>query len=70
MLETRNAQSMVKWIIRETRKYATCRKESEFPILACMSNAGSRCRGKAARMVVARIEVRYTISISVYVCLL
>lgn len=52
MPETRNAQSMVEWVIREMRKDATCGKESEFPIVACVSNTGSRCPSKAAGMVI------------------
>jgi hypothetical protein len=57
MPEARNAQGMVEWIIWEMRKDATCGNESEFPIVACMSNTGPRCPSKAAGMVVTGQEV-------------
>jgi hypothetical protein len=54
MSEARNAQGMIEWIIREMRKNAARGKESEFPIVACMSNTGSRGPSKAAGMVITR----------------
>jgi hypothetical protein len=56
MPETRNAKGMVEWIIWEMRKDATCAKESEFPIVGCMRNTRSRCRSKAAGMVITEKE--------------
>jgi hypothetical protein len=57
MLEARNAEGMVEWIIWEMRKDATCGKESEFPMIACKSNTGSRRPSKAAGMVITGKEV-------------
>jgi hypothetical protein len=54
MPETRNAQGMVEWIIWEMRKYATCSKESKFPVIACMRDTRSRCIKGSEFPVIAR----------------
>jgi len=57
MPEAKNVQGMVKRIIWEVRKNATCGEESEFAVVARMSNTGPGCPGKAAGMVITGEEV-------------
>jgi hypothetical protein len=57
VLETRNGQGMVEWIVWKVGKNATGRDKREFSIVSRECNTGPWCSSKAPRVIITAIEV-------------